>query len=396
MAVSPSRIYLDYNASAPLRAEAREALVAALSAANPSSVHREGREARALVEDARRSVADLVGANPGEVTFTSGASESANMALSSAWLVSGSSVDHGALAVLETDHAAFLEGGRFDAGEVTRLRVDANGVLDPESLADWIDGLGGRRGLLAVDLANSETGTLQDIEQIARQIEGRNVTLVVDAAQCAGRIPLDFARVPADAMILSAHKLGGPKGIGAIVLKSTSTRPYPLIRGGGQEKGRRSGTEAVAEIAGFGAAARGCLFDLRNDDGRMVRLRDALDAAVTEASPRTKVLGDGARRLPNTSAYLTPGLKSETAQIAIDLAGIAVSAGSACSSGKVGRSHVVEAMVRAGLDVDAADGALRVSFGFETSEAELMRFATEYTRLALRVGGEGGYAERAA
>ncbi|EAU42558.1 putative pyridoxal-phosphate-dependent aminotransferase protein [Fulvimarina pelagi HTCC2506] len=384
MAGAPTRIYLDCNATWPLRPEAREAMVAALDSANPSSVHTEGRAARALVEDARRAVADLVGANPGEVTFTSGASEAANMALTPDWLIDGKPRNHNALAVLESDHSVFLEGGRFEASNVTALSVDRDGLLRTDALYRWLDDVGDNAAILAIGLANSETGVVQDICKIAETLRGRDIRLVVDAAQYAGRLPLDFDHCPADAILLSSHKLGGPKGIGAIVLKSTSTRPFPLIRGGGQEKGRRSGTEPVPEIAGFGVAVRAASFELRNDDGRMVRLRDLVDRSVLQRSPKTIVLGKAVTRLPNTSAYLTPGLKSETAQIALDLAGLAVSAGSACSSGKVGRSHVVSTMAAAGLDIDPADGAVRVSFSRETSEPELMRFVDEYVRLATK------------
>ncbi|MER0237802.1 cysteine desulfurase family protein [Fulvimarina sp. MAC8] len=384
MAGAANRIYLDHNASAPLRPEAREALVAALGSANPSSVHAEGRAARALVEDARRAVADLVGCNPGEVTFTSGASEAANMALSPEWLIEGKRQVHEALAVLRTDHSAFIEGGRFDAESITLIDVDRDGVIRTDSLSAWLEAVDGVPAVLAIGLANSESGVIQDIAWLADKLEGRDIRLAVDASQYAGRLPLDFDTCPADALILSSHKLGGPKGVGAIVLKSTSTRPFPLIRGGGQEKGRRSGTEPVAEIAGFGAAVRAAKFELRNDDGRMGRLRDMMENAATERSPETTVLGRNAHRLPNTSAFLTPGLKSETAQIGLDLAGLAVSAGSACSSGKVGKSHVVAAMAEAGLDVDPADGAVRVSFGRQTNEEDLMRFVNEYVRLATK------------
>lgn len=388
MAGAANRIYLDHNASAPMRPEAREALVAALGSANPSSVHTEGRAARAVVEDARRALADLVGCNPGEVTFTSGASEAANMALSPEWLVDGRRRVHEELAVLRTDHSAFVEGGRFDMSAVTQLDVDRDGVVQYESLAPWLEAVDGRPAVLAIGLANSETGVIQDIAGLAQQIEGRDIRLIVDASQYAGRLPLDFIHCPADAIIVSSHKLGGPKGVGALLLKSTVTRPFPLIRGGGQEKGRRSGTEPVAEIAGFGAAARAAGFELRNEDGGIVKLRDAMEEAILERSPETIVLGKDASRLPNTSALATPGLKAETAQIGLDLAGFAVSAGSACSSGKVGRSHVVGAMANAGLGIDPADGAVRVSFGRETSEADLMRFVNEYVRLATRAAGK--------
>ncbi|MEN3791596.1 cysteine desulfurase family protein [Fulvimarina sp. MAC3] len=396
MAVAADRIYLDYNASAPMRPEAREALIAALGSANPSSVHSEGRAARALVEDARRALADLVGCNPGEVTFTSGASEAANMALSPEWLVGGERRLHDSFAVLRTDHSAFLEGGRFDAALGTLIEVDSDGLIRMDSLSTCLEAIGKCSAILAIGLANSETGVIQDVMGVAKLIDGRDIRLIVDASQYAGRLPLDFECCPADAIILSSHKLGGPKGVGAVLFKSTSTRPFPLIRGGGQEKGRRSGTEPVAEIAGFGAAVRAAGFELRNEDGEMARLRDGMEDAILSRSPETFVLGQNAPRLPNVSALATPGLKSETAQIGLDLAGFAVSAGSACSSGKVGRSHVVGAMAEAGLAIDPADGAVRMSFGRDTSEADLARFADEYVRLATKAAKKPRSMNRAA
>ena len=307
-------------------------VIEALDAANPSSVHAEGRAARAFVEDARRALADLLDCNPGNVTFTSGASEAIATALAPKWLLDGKSVDHSRLAVVETDHAAMLAGGHFEAEAVTMLPVDLLGRVKLDALRAWIEASPHEGpSILAIGLANSETGVLQDIEAIAAAIEGKDIRLVVDAVQVVGRLPFSLSASHADAVIVSSHKIGGPKGVGALVLGDTATRPFPLIPGGGQEKGRRSGTEPVAAIAGFGAAARAASFDLRNDKGTMSAMRDAMESHLRGALPDLVILGEGAPRLPNTSSIAHPGLKAETAQIGLDLCGFAVSAGSACS-----------------------------------------------------------------
>ena len=389
MSVGLGRNYLDYNASGPLRPEARAMVIEALDAANPSSVHAEGRAARAFVEDARRALADLLDCNPGNVTFMSGASEAIATALAPKWLLDGKSVDHSRLAVVETDHAAMLAGGHFEAEAVTMLPVDLLGRVKLDALRAWIEASPHEGpSILAIGLANSETGVLQDIEAIAAEIEHKDIRLVVDAVQVVGRLPFSLSASHADAVIVSSHKIGGPKGVGALVLGDTATRPFPLIPGGGQEKGRRSGTEPVAAIAGFGAAARAASFDLRNDKGTMAAKRDAMESHLRGALPDLVILGEGAPRLPNTSSIAHPALKAETAQIGLDLCGFAVSAGSACSSGKIGRSHVLTALSRAGLDVDADLGAIRVSIGPETSGDALSSFADAYIRLAVRARSE--------
>lgn len=387
MTASQRRLYLDYNATAPLLGEAQAALVSALDAANPSSVHSEGRHARALVEEARRSLARLLSCDPSNVVFTSGASEAAATALTSRWLIEGRETSIRRLALIETDHPCLREGGGFAADQVTRLPVDSQGVVDCGALAAWIAGLGeGEAGLLALTLANSETGVLQPLERIHAAIAGGPVRLVIDAVQAVGRVPVDLAETGADALLVSGHKLGAAKGVGAFVLRDAATRPFPLVRGGGQEAGRRAGTEAVPAIASFGAAADVARHRLEASPNRLMELRTHLEVALRQRSPAAIVLGAGTERLPNTVAIAIPGLRSETAQIALDLAGIAISAGSACSSGKVGRSHVVAAMVEAGLAVSADDGAIRVSFGYETTIGDLDRFISEYAILADRVG----------
>ena len=384
-----TRTYLDYNATAPMLPAARVAFVEGMNAANPSSVHYEGRAARAMVESARRSVATLVHADPDHLVFTSGASEAAAMLLSPDWLVAGEAAHLARLAVLDTDHACLRDGGHFDPAHVTRLPTNAAGALRIDSLLRWADGLGdGETGLLALTHGNSETGVLQDIEAIRLAIADRPMQFVLDVVQTAGRLPIDLATLGADAVFLSAHKLGAATGTGAMVLADSRTRPMPLLRGGGQEKGRRAGTEAVAAIASFGAAAPVVLATMVKETVRQTALRDRLEARLCAAREDIMILGESnPARLPNTTAIALPGLTAEIAQMALDLAGFAVSAGSACSSGKVGRSHVIDAMIAGGLDPAAEAGAIRASLGPLTTTDEIDRFVEAYVAVADRVVG---------
>ncbi|WAP68784.1 cysteine desulfurase family protein [Jiella pelagia] len=396
------RIYLDHNASAPMRPEARQSAVAALELGNPSSTHREGRAARAACENARASVARLVGGTGGSipaenVVFTSGATEAAAQLLSPNWLVEGNAIEISRLAVIETDHPATREGGSFAADAVTRLPVDQDGVIDLGALAAFVEAAGqDGPAMLAISWANSETGVIQPLDAIRAVLEERRgnhpVLLVLDAAQMAGRIAIDLSATGADAVILSGHKMGAAKGVGAITLKDLGARPFALLRGGGQERGMRAGTEALPAIASFGAAAD--VFVARGADagGHLGAMRERLEEELRRRLPEVIILGKGAGRLPNTTAMVHPGVKAETAQIGLDLAGVAVSSGSACSSGKVGPSHVVAALAKAGLDVDPALGAIRVSFGHETGEGALERFVCEYERLVLRAAARAGSA----
>lgn len=379
------RLYLDHNASAPLLAEARAALIDSLDAANASSVHSEGRAARKLVEGARDELARLVGCDAEQIAFTSGASEAATTCLSPRWLVDGQETQVSRLAVIDTDHPCVRDGGAFAATDVTRLPVDADGIVDCAALAAWADALeDGMTGLLALTLANSETGVLQPLDKIRAAIADRPVRLVLDAVQMIGRIDFDFAASGADAAFVSGHKFGAAKGVGAMMFRDPATRPFALVRGGGQEKGRRAGTEAVPAIASLGAAARIARQRLEHAPDDLMALRRHLETALLAQVPQATLLGSHAPRLPNTVAIAAPGLRAETAQIGLDLAGLAVSAGSACSSGKVGRSHVVDAMVRGGLQISADDGAIRISFGYDTATHDLDRFVREYAALAGR------------
>lgn len=366
------RAYLDYNASAPLLPAARTAMLAALEIdANPSSVHAEGRAARRVVEDARQAVAALVGAMPEHVVFTSGATEAAAMLLTPDWRLGRAPLRMARLIVAASDHPCLLNGGRFPREAMTVLGVGADGLLDLAALEAALAAHDPARGpaLVAVHAANNETGVIQPIRAIAGIVKAHGAVLAVDAVQAAGRVPIDISDGYGDFLILSSHKIGGPKGVGALVGVSDLMMPVPLVAGGGQEKGFRAGTENVAGIAGFGAAAQAALAGL-GETARLRTMRDAVETAIFDAAPEAVIFGRDAERLCNTVFFAVPGLKAETAQIAFDLAGVSVSAGSACSSGKVGPSHVLKAM-----GVGGEEGGLRVSIGPGTDEADIAAFA---------------------
>ena len=334
--VMDSRVYLDHNASAPLRAEARAAMIAAMDVAgNPSSVHAEGRAARALVERARAQVAAAFGAEGADVVFTSGTTEAAALACAGRGLA-GSAIEHDAV--------------RAWTGE--DLPVDTNGRV---AVAE--------ASVSVLQMANSETGIVQDLPA------GLAVT---DATQAFGKLPVAFNWCGAGMALISAHKLGGPKGIGALVLRR-GLDVAARIRGGGQEMGRRAGTENLIGIAGFGAAAEAAARDLAAGVwDKVSHLRDLLQGVLEAGADQTIFVGKDVARLPNTLCMATPGWKAETQVMQMDLAGFAVSAGSACSSGKVRASRVLGAM---GYDEAVAASAIRVSLGPETTETEVLRFA---------------------
>lgn len=375
------RAYLDHNASAPLVEAARAAVVRALDvSANPSSVHAEGRAAKRLLEEARRAVGALVGARPEHVVFTSGATEAASTLLTPDWQMGRGAIRMSRLYVSAADHPCVLGGGRFPAERVTRVGVDRNGILRLDELAAALAAHDKSEGLplVAVHVANNETGVIQPVAEISAAVKAAGGVLVLDAVQAAGRTLLDLSAVCGDYLILSSHKIGGPKGAGAIVAASYLMMPKPLVTGGGQERGHRAGTENLPAIAGFGAAAREALAGLA-EMGRVCGLRDRVEAEILRLVPDAVFYGKGGERLPNTTFFAIPGMKAETAQIAFDLAGIALSAGSACSSGKVGPSHVLKAM---GEGDDA--GALRVSIGRTTTEAEIDLFVLALAGIAGR------------
>ncbi len=332
------RAYLDHNATTPLRPEAREAMIGAMSLiGNPSSVHSEGRAAKSALEKARQTVASAFGADGAEVVFTSSATEAASLALQGRDIL-GCDVEHDAV--------------RAWVADVHSHAVDSTGavtVIDPRSST--------------LQLANSETGVIQSLPQ------GLSVT---DATQAFGKLPVAFNWLGADMAIVSAHKLGGPKGIGALVMKRGIDLEARL-KGGGQEMGRRAGTENIIGAVGFAAAAEAAQRDIeRGIWSDIEKLRDLLEETIESAANETIFVGKGANRLPNTSCFAVPGWKGETQVMQMDLAGYAISAGSACSSGKVKASAVLQAM---GYDATTASSAIRVSLGPQTTEQEVMGFA---------------------
>ena len=372
------RIYLDWNATAPLRPQARSAATAALDlSGNPSSVHAEGRAARRVVEEARESVAALMGAEPRNVVFTSGGTEANALALAPTRGPDGQGIDR--LLVSAIEHPSVLAGGRFAPAAVERVPATADGRIDLAALAAALSARAGP-ALVSLMLANNETGIVQPVCEAARLTHEAGGLLHVDAIQAAGRIPCNVNALGADLVTISGHKIGALKGVGALVRRD-AMRPWPepLIKGGGQERGARAGTENVTGIAAFGAAARAALADLATEAARMAELRDRLEAGLRTASPDLTVFGAEAPRLPTTPLFALSGIKAETAVIAFDLEGVAVSSGAACSSGKVQPSHVLAAM---GVPPELARAAVRMSLGPTTTRSEIDRAIQAWIRIS--------------
>jgi cysteine desulfurase len=362
-------VYLDYNATAPLKPAVIEAIAAALAeTGNPSSVHRFGRLVRRTVETARERVAALVDAAPVSVVFTGSGTEANNLALHQAH-VAGRPVFVSAI-----EHDSVLHA----ASEATRIPVSRNGVVDLEALDRLLAGTHG--ALIAVMLANNETGVIQPVAEIARMAHAHGASVHCDAVQAAGKIAIDVPALGVDTLALSAHKIGGPQGVGALIV-ADHLNVRPQVAGGGQERGRRAGTENVAGIAGFGVAAALAATDLSGMDG-LARLRDATESRLRSACPDAVIFGADAQRLPNTICMAMPGIAAETQVMALDLAGVAVSAGSACSSGKVKASHVLKAMGAGPL----AGNAIRVSAGWRSTAEDFDRFVEAWTALRARLG----------
>ena len=365
------RTYLDNNASAPLRDCARAAMVAALDVTgNPSSVHAEGRRVRAIIETAREQVAALVGAKPSEVVFTSGATEANNAVMDAGWK---------AICVSAIEHDSVLAPARACGAKVVALPARQDGVVDLAAVGDALThaSQGGARVLLSVMMANNETGVIQPVPEAAELARSLGVALHVDAVQGVGRLPVDFASLGADTLTFSGHKLGGPRGVGALVIRDGVNLPA-FVKGGGQERRRRGGTENVSGIAGFGAAA----VEVARDVDAMRRasaLRDQLEAGVMAATPDAVIIGRNAARIGNTSCIALPGKQAETLVIRMDMEGVAISAGAACTSGKVGANTVITAM---GLPESVARSAVRVSLGVETSEADIAAFLAAWQKVA--------------
>ncbi|MEE9300492.1 MAG: cysteine desulfurase family protein [Alphaproteobacteria bacterium] len=371
-------IYLDYNASAPVKPMVARVFARALEdIGNPSSVHGYGRKARKAIEDARARVAALLDVDPERVIFTSGGTEANNLALA------GCGRRHFLLSAVE--HASVLEAARRRDGRTVSLPVDADGLVDLDRLEAALAGAG-EPALVSVMLANNETGVVQPVARAAEIARKHGALFHCDAVQAPGRIPLDLRALGVDYVSLSAHKFGGPKGVGALVLGArvlgARAEPAPQLIGGGQERGRRAGTENLPGIVGFGVAAELSRGELESAPG-LARLRDGLERRIAAAAPDARVFGAGVVRLPNTSCLTMPGVRSETQVMAFDLDGVAVSAGAACSSGKVEASHVLGAM---GVAEDETRCAIRVSLGWATVPEEVDRFVELWKALHRRLG----------
>jgi cysteine desulfurase len=379
------RIYFDHNATTPVDPGVLDVVVRTLrdEFGNPSSVHHFGQRAKAVLDDARSAVSALLGGEPSEVVFTSGGTEADNFALRGAaealeqtgrkHLIA-TTIEHEA--VLVTLKALARRGWK-----TTMLPVDATGIVAADALRDAITA---ETAIVSVMHANNEIGTVQPVAELAKIAHDHGALFHTDAVQSAGKIRIDVRALGVDLVSVSAHKFYGPKGVGALWIKR-GTRLGAILTGGKHERSRRAGTENVAGIAGFGAAAEAALRSLQADIARTRGLRDSLEADLKAATPDVVIFGDGAERLPNTSLFALPGIKAETAIIAFDLEGVALSSGAACSSGKVAPSHVLVAM---GVARGLTEGAIRVSLGPATTEADLERFRNAWKKLSKSLGKE--------
>jgi len=373
------RSYFDWNVTTPLRPEAIAALGDALAViGNPSSVHAEGRAARKLVERAREQVAQLVGARPADVIFTGSGTEANMLALTPAIETAGKKRPRDKLLMSAIEHSSVRAGGRFLRDAIEDIPVDPDGRVNLAALSEAVSRT--FRPLVSLMLANNETGVVQPVVEAAAIVHAAGGLLHVDAVQAAGRIAFNIGALGADLLTLSAHKIGGLKGVGALVLGREDIHfADPLIRGGGQERGARAGTENVAGIVAFGAAAEAVQRQLADEATHMRALRDLLEAGLRAISPQAIIFGDTAERLPNTTLFAMAGVKAETAVIAFDLDDVAVSSGAACSSGKVQPSHVLAAM---GVSPPLVRGAVRISLGWATTKADVERFLGAWRKLA--------------
>ncbi len=363
-----TRTYLDHNATSPLRLEARQAMLAMLdSGGNASSVHEEGRRARAAIEDARDTLATAFGCKRDMITFTSGGTEANNIALK------GAAVDRFVISSIE--HPCVVEAARATGKSVTVLPVSQDGVVDLKALDTLLVG-SDETCLVSVMLANNETGVIEPVAKVA-EIAARHGALVhCDAVQAVGKIPVRWPILGVDLLTVSAHKFGGPQGIGALLARE-DLELSPLIHGGGQELRRRPGTENLAAICGLGAAMAIAV----QLDGKTKALRDRLEKALRSAAPEVVIFAGNVERLPNTCCFAIPGMTADTTLIAADLDGIAVSSGSACSSGKVGSSSVLAAM---GVDPNLTRCAIRVSLGWNSTAEDVDRFIEVWEKLIIR------------
>lgn len=369
--------YLDHNASAPLLSEAREAVLKALElTGNPSSVHGHGRALRALVDESRAKVAKLAGATREQVVFTGSATE----AITQAIVGGAKALGVGGVVVSAGCHTAAIKAAEATGLPVMQVGLDADGVIRAEEIAAAMAraDAAGTKLLVAMHLVNNETGVVQPIEQIEVLVGASPHFLFVDAVQALGKLDLDFAGRAPDMMAVSAHKIGGPQGVGALLMKGHADQ-VRLIPGGGQETGRRGGTEAAAMIAGFGSAADA--FGGRYGAARVEHLIAKAEAGLRALEPEAVIFGEGAVRVGNTLNFAVPGLKNSVAMMGLDLKGISVSSGSACSSGKVGPSHVLKAM---GVPTELSECAMRLSVGWNSTEADIDAFLEGLTEVLNR------------
>ncbi|MEM7620562.1 MAG: cysteine desulfurase family protein [Pseudomonadota bacterium] len=386
------RIYLDHNATSPLRPEAKASVVDCLDrVGNASSIHAEGRMARRQVEAARENVAQLINANPQNIIFTSGGTEANMMVLSPSVVLANRKTTEASVLPMKIfvsaiEHPCVLSGGRFDPSDVIKVPVTKSGTLDVQSLRHLLESHYGPKSdnsepkpfTVSVMLANNETGAIQPISEISEIVRSYGGLLHTDAVQAAGKIPIDVETLGADFLTLSAHKIGGPQGVGALILCADNLVLGPsLMRGGGQELKRRAGTENVAGLAGFGAATKAAHRDLA-DMARIAKLRHSLEQHLQNITPNLVIFAEDTERLANTICLAAPGLSAEFLLIALDLEHISVSSGSACSSGKVDRSHVLDAMA---VPADLGNGAIRISLGWNTSEQDIQRFVQAWSKI---------------
>ncbi|QEE38086.1 MULTISPECIES: cysteine desulfurase family protein [unclassified Methylobacterium] len=388
--MSRARAYLDHNATAPVRPAVAEAVARALMLpGNPSSIHQEGRAARAALEAARGQVAALVNARPAQVVFTSGGTEAANAVLSGALGRRGqpkpTRLLHSA-----TEHPCVAAGHRFSRDAVEEIPVTPEGVIDLLVLQQRLGALADESVLISVHAANNETGAIQPLSDVVALARAHGRALVhTDAVQAVGKVAFDMATLGIDALTLSGHKFAAPKGVGAMILADDVALDAAFLRGGGQERRQRCGTECLPAIVGMGEAARIATEALVPEGVRLAGLRDRIEAGLRVRAPEAVVFAAGALRLPNTLSFAVPGLDAPAALIAFDLAGVAVSSGSACSSGKVARSATLSAM---GVAPELAGGALRVSLGWNTVDEDASCFLDAFERVLQPLYKRRGYA----
>ncbi|WP_375650269.1 cysteine desulfurase family protein [Bartonella sp. AA78NXGY] len=383
------RRYFDHNATTPLKKVARMALLESLEIfGNPSSVHKEGRAAKTLLQKARRQIAENLKTDPDHVVFTSGASEAAMTLLTPFYNMGKAKVKFSHLYLGATEHPSVAEGGRFSKELISVIDVDQDGLIQQDKLTSLLTVHDKTKGLplVAIQAANSETGVIQPLTEIAAIVRDLGGTLIVDLTQYVDKNFVDIHQLGGDFFILSAHKVGGPKGIGAFVSCGNLLMPHPLIIGGGQEKGLRGGTEALPLIAAFGAAMTDCF--TQEEIKQLIYLRNKLEAGLQKISKNVDIFGKRVQRLPNTTYFTVKNIKAETMQIAFDLEGFSLSSGSACSSGKVKQSKVLEAM---GYHVP--NGAIRISLGRGTTSEDIDDFLSFFSQIISRKKGEDSSSE---